>query len=77
MALPIFKYRWLKSWGIQVASEKELRRDSHELLGDNLAGEDASFCFPTNSGVDILLAPLVYIPDLLGKITQIVDQNDK
>ena len=62
---------------MQIASEKELRRVSHELLGDNLVGEDAPFSFPTNSGVDILPAPLVYIPDLLGKITQMVDQNHK
>ena len=53
------------------------RGESHELLGDNLAGEDAPFCFPTNSGVNMLPAPLDYIPDLLGKITQMVDQNDK
>ena len=62
---------------MQIVSEKELRRVSHELLGDNLVGEDAPFSFPTNSGVDSLQAPLVYIPDLLGKNTQIVDQNYK
>ena len=42
---------------MQIASEKELRRVSHELLVDNLVGEDAPFSFPTNSGVDILPAP--------------------
>ena len=69
--------RWLKSWGIQIASEKQLRRVSDELLGDNLEGEEAPFCFPARSGVDIRPAPLVYIPDLVGKVTQMLDQNDK
>lgn len=67
----------MKSWGIQIASEKELRRVSREQLGDNLEGEEAPFSFPSTRGVDIRPAPLVYIPDLVGKVTQMLDQNDK
>ena len=47
------------------------------LLGHNLEGEEAPFPFPTSRGVDIRPAPLVYIPDLIGKVTQMLDQNDK
>ena len=67
----------MKSWGIQLASEKQLRRVSKDLLGDNLEAEEAPFSFPTSGGVDIRPAPLVYVPDLVGKIVQMLEHNDK
>ena len=69
--------RWMKSWGIQIASESRVRRMSEELVGDNIDGEEAPFCFPGTTGVDIRPAPLVYVPDLIMKITQLLDQNEK
>jgi hypothetical protein len=69
--------RWMKVWGIQIASEKQLRRVSDEQLGDNLEGEEAPFCFAARNGFDIRQAPLVYVPDLVGKIIQTLEQNEK
>ena len=48
----IFK-RWMKSWGIQIASESRVHRLSEELVGDNIDGEEAPFCFPDTTGADI------------------------
>ena len=39
-----------------------------ELIGENLEGETAPFCFPTNFGIEIRPAPMVYIPDLVAKL---------
>ena len=67
----------MKSWGIQIASEKSLRKVSENLLGTNLEGEEAPFCFPAKNCVEICPAPLVYVPDLVGKVMQMLDQNDE
>ena len=50
---------------------------SSELICDNPRGEEAPFCFPTKSGVDIRPAPLVYVPDLVGQVFQILEQNER
>ena len=63
--------------GIQLASEKQLWRVSKELLSDNFEAEEAQFSFPTSGGVDIRPAPLVYVPDLVGNIVQMLEHNDK
>ena len=50
---------------------------SERLVGGNLEGEEAPFCFSATTGVDIRPAPLVYVQDLIGKITQLLDQNEE
>ena len=60
---------------MQMASEKELRKVSEKQIGDNIKAEAAPLCFPTKHGFDICLAPLVYVPDLIGKIIQMLEQN--
>ena len=67
----------MKSWGIQIASESRVRRISEKLVGGNLDGEEAPFSFSGTTGVDIRPAPLVYVPDLIHKIIQLLDQNEK
>ena len=58
-----------------MASEKQIRKVSEELIGEELKAEAAPFCFPSKSGVDICPAPLVYVPDLIGKVFQLLEQN--
>lgn len=69
--------RWLKAWGIKLASEKSLREKSLEQIGNALEGELVPFCFPLRSGIDLRPAPLVYIPDLVRKVINMVEQNER
>ena len=59
-------------------SERSMRMVSKQIVGcDNLAGEEVPLSQPLSVGVDVVLAPLVYVPDLRGKIFQLLDQNDR
>ena len=58
-----------------MTSEKQLRKVSERLIGEDLQAEAAPFCFPTKSGVDICPAPLLYVADLVGKVFQMLEQN--
>ena len=69
--------RWLKAWGIKLASEKQLRKQSEQQMGNNLQSEAVPFCFPLKSGIDLRPAPLVYVPDLVKKVIQTLDQNNR
>ena len=60
-----------------MASEQKLRKLSREQIGTNLAGEAVPFSFQLQNGVDFRLAPLVYTPDLVAKVLQVLDQNDR
>ena len=67
----------MKAQGIKLASEQSMRRLSKAMIGENLAGEEVPLSQPLRCGVDIRLSPLVYIPDLVAKITQLLDQNER
>lgn len=70
-------YRWMKEWGIQVASEKKMRVTATDLTESSLAAEMALFSFPLNSGGEELKpAPLVYDTDLKQKIFELLEKND-
>jgi hypothetical protein len=66
----------MKAQGIQPASERSVRRLSDEMLGDNLAATEVPLSQPLRFGVDLKVSPLVYVPDLVGKILQLLEQND-
>ena len=77
--IPVYSWiRWMKAWGVSIASERKQRALSKELVGNNLASEAALFSFPMeNCGEELRPAPLVYVPDLSGKIVQLLEQNDR
>ena len=77
--IPVYSWiRWMKAWGVSIASERKQRALSKELVGSNLASEAALFSFPMEScGEELRPAPLVYVPDLSGKIFQLLEQNDR
>ena len=55
--------RWMKAWGVRIASERKQRALSKELVGNNLSSEAALFSFPMEScGEELRPAPLVYGP---------------
>ena len=60
-----------------MASEKQIRGRSLEQTGNNLQGESVPFCFPLKNGVDFRPAPLVYVPDLVEKVIQVLEQNER
>lgn len=65
----------MKAQGVQLASERSVRRLSEEMLGDNLAATEVPLSQPLRLGVDLKVSPLVYIPDFVGKILQLLEQN--
>ena len=71
-------FRWLKSSGIYLAGEERMRHISSQIFGDNLKGEIAPFSFPIPSGgEEIKGAPLVYIPQLVDKVVQLLEGNER
>ena len=67
--------RYLSSRGVKLASERSMRMVSKQIVGcDNLASEEVPLSQPLSVCVDVVLAPLVYVPDLRGKIFQLLDQ---
>ena len=68
--------RFLKDWGVYFSSERRQRKHAQELVGDILAAEAIPFTFPLKSGGEELrAAPMVYTPDLITKIFDLLDQN--
>ena len=65
----------MKAQGVQLASERSVRRLSEEMLGDNLAATEVPLSQPLRLGVDLKVSPLVYVPDFVGKILQLLEQN--
>ena len=67
----------MSAQGVKLASEHQMRALSKGIVGDNLVGEEVPLAQPLHLGVDLILAPLVYVPDLVKKIFQLLDQNDR
>ena len=71
-------FRWLKSSGICLAGEERMCHISSQIVGDNLKGEIAPFSFPIPSGgEEIKGAPLVYVPQLVDKVVQLLEGNER
>ena len=55
-----------------------MRHICRQIVGDNLKGEMALFYFPLPSGGEELRgAPLVYIPDLVKKVVDLLEENQR
>lgn len=66
------------AWKISFASEVKERSLAKELVGPNLDAEAVAFTFPADGGgEEIQKAPMAFVPDLVAKVTQLLDQNDK
>ena len=63
-------------WGVSIASEKNMKKEGRELIGDNLKAELAPFSFKHKDGGEtIKKAAIAYIPNLWAKISDLLDQN--
>lgn len=69
----------MNAWKISFGSELKQRALSNELIGPNLKCEHVPFSFflEHHSYEEVRKAPLAYVPDLVGKVTQLLDQNDR
>ena len=70
--------RWLKLWGVQIESERNLRQTSTRLVSTEVLCEAVPFSFPMKRGGEELRpAPLAYIPHLVSKVEELLDQNER
>ena len=68
----------MKEWKINLASEKKERCLAKKLIGPNVASETVPFTFALDDGgEEIRQSPMAYVPDLVSKVKQLLDQNDK
>ena len=58
-------------------SESQLRKASHQLIGENLEGEEAPFYISVRSAIDIQPAAHVFVPDLVAKVLDILEENER
>lgn len=60
-----------------MGSERKMRKAAKEMVGSNLTSEAAPFTFTLKSGgMEIRVAPYMYVPDLEGKVKQLWEQNE-
>ena len=70
--------RWLKSSGVSLSSERKQRIIAKEQIRDNLETENAPFSFNlTGGGEEIRAAAHAFIPNLVNKVIQLLEQNEK
>ena len=69
--------RWISEWGITLASERRMRKEASDLVGDNLEAELADpMSFTHKDGGEVIRnAPLAYVPNLWEKIQDLLEQN--
>lgn len=64
---------------VKIASERAMRAESKNLVGDNLKVELGSFIFPVKGGlhsIEVKNVPTSYTPDLWQKISDMLSFND-
>ncbi|KAL5509935.1 hypothetical protein EMCRGX_G005385 [Ephydatia muelleri] len=76
--LRLFRW-WLKASGVSLAGEERMRYICRQIVGNNLKGEMARLSFPSTSGGEerLGLAALVYIPDVVLKVVDLLEENER
>ena len=70
--------RWLSSSGVSLSSKRKQQKIAQQQVGDNLETETAPFSFSLASGGEELRAAAhVFIPNLVEKVIQLLEQNEK
>ena len=68
--------RWMKMWGVSIASEKKTRQEATDLIGDDIKAEKVPFSFSHKDGGDMVKpAPMAYIPKVWQKVQDLLNQN--
>ena len=69
--------RWLKCFKVFFASEAKQWALAKVLVGENLHAEMGAFTAHREGGKEIRKAPLVCVPNLIAKVTNILNLNDR
>ena len=65
----------MKGLHISVASEAKRRVLAKDIVGDNMVAEMGAFSFKRDGGgEDIKEVPFVYVPNLIKKATDMIEQ---
>lgn len=67
--------RWMKSWGMRMASEGSERRVGKEIVQDKVQGEAVPFSFPAKSGEELRASALVFVECLIDHVFYLLDEN--
>ena len=69
----------MKAWRISLESEAKERTLAKELVGPNIKSENVAFSFLIDGGPEeeIKKVPMAYVPDLVGKAKQLLEQSDR
>ncbi len=70
---------WLKQWGVEIASEKKLRAESEQYVGENLYTYRANpihLSCMSMMVIEIRNVPMAYVKDLWQKIEDMLSMND-
>ena len=68
----------MKAWKINLESEQKERSLANTQVGPNLASEMVAFTYTLDGGEEeIRTAPMAYVPDLVAKVKQLLEQNDR
>ena len=72
----LLQCRWLKASGVKLAGEHRQRTLAKELVDGNLDAEAAPMSFPLKGGgEEIRGVPFAYCPNLIQKVTHLLQQN--
>ena len=72
--------RWFKECKVSIASEKVMRKRAREIIGDTVVVEKVALTFPLKDGKkgeEVKMRPFGCIPDLWGKIEQMLNDNER
>jgi hypothetical protein len=66
------------AWKVELASEAKERSLANELVGPNIDAESLPFTFLVDDchHEEVRRAPMAYVPNLVGKVIQVLEQND-
>ena len=68
----------MKPLGFSLPCQKRQREMANELLGDSLTSKMMQFfCHKKSGGIEKQSAPCVYVKDLLSKVVQLLNENDR
>lgn len=68
----------MKSLHIDVGSEAKQRALAKEIVGDNIVAEMGAFTFRLDGGGDeIREAPFVYVPNLIRRASDLIQQHSQ
>lgn len=64
-------------WGLKFSGERHMREKAKQLQSENITSELALFSYSIQGGEELRAQPFVYVPDIIKKITSLLDENAK